>query len=113
MSLNLAPDIEIAVQKYAEREGISIHELLARTFPVLPSNLTSVPSDPVNTVQELLRQWQRDYGLPIRPDGKTHTSAAELFAQWDAEDARRLPEEVKADQRLWENLERTPQSVSL
>ncbi len=64
-------------------------------------------------VKELLRQWQQEYGLPPRPDGKTHTSAEELFAQWDAEDARRTSEEAEANQRLWAEYEHRQQSLTI
>lgn len=75
MSLEVAPEIETTVRQYAEREGISLNELMARFFP-------PIEEDAVIRVNALLRQWQQEYGLPSRPDGKVHTSAQELFAQW-------------------------------
>lgn len=64
-------------------------------------------------VKELLRQWQQEYGLSDRPDGKKHISAAELFAQWDAEDAHLTLEEAEADQRLWAEYEYRQQSLTI
>lgn len=64
-------------------------------------------------VPALLRQWQQEFGLPTRPDGKGHTSAEELFAEWDADDAQRTPEEAEAEQRLWEEYQSDRQGVTL
>ena len=67
----------------------------------------------VPQVHERLRQWQQEYGLPARPDGKQHTSVEELFAQWDAEDARLTPAEATAEQQIWEDYQKNHQSVAL
>lgn len=104
MSLEVAPEIETTVRRYAEREGVSLDELMARVFP--PIEATQQPSrpdtdDPVIRVNALLRQWQQQYGLPPRPDGQVHTSAQELFAQWDVEDALLTPQEAEAERNLW------------
>lgn len=94
MSLEVAPEIEITVRRYAEREGVSLDELMARVFP-------PVEEDAVARVNALLRQWQQEYGLPNRPDGRVHTSAQELFAQWEAEDAQLTTQEAEAERSLW------------
>lgn len=60
MSLNLAPEIEVTVRQHAEREGISISELLARTFPPLSSSPQSdrnASGEQMIRVQALLGQW--------------------------------------------------------
>ena len=116
MSLDLAPEIETTVRQYAEREGVSVEELLARTFPpVKPASTApeTAVDDAATRVSSLLQQWQQEYGLPSRPDGKVHTSAAELFAQWDAEDAALTPEEVAAERRLWEASQERRQGVTI
>ncbi len=92
MSLQLAPEIETAVHQYAEREGVSLNELLRRAFP---------PVTAASSVQTLLQQWQKEYGLPPRPDGKVSAPARELFARWEAEDAQLTQEEAAADQEIW------------
>ena len=107
MSLDITPEIESTVRQYAEREGGSVEELLARTFPPV------VTEHAVSHMNALLRQWQQEYGLPPRPDGKTHTSAAELFAQWDAEDAARTSEEVEAERLRWEESQKHRQGVTI
>lgn len=45
MSLELAPEVENTVREYAEAEGVSINDLLARTFP--PRRPPVAPDDPV------------------------------------------------------------------
>lgn len=64
-------------------------------------------------VPTLLRQWQQEYGLPVRPNGKAHTPVQELFAQWEDEDSRLTPEEADAEQRLWEDHQKGHEKVSL
>lgn len=64
-------------------------------------------------VPALLRQWQQEYGLPVRPDGQVHTSVQELFAQWEREDSSLTPEEADAEQRLWEDHQKNHPKVSL
>lgn len=104
MSLQLAPEIETAVRQYAEREGVSPEELLRRAFP---------PVSPASSVRALLQQWQQKYGLPPRPDGKVSTSAKDLFAEWEAEDAQLTSTEVAADQKIWEDYQKAHQRVRL
>lgn len=104
MSLQIAPEIETAVRQYAEREGVSPEELLRRAFP---------PITAASSVQALLQQWQQEYGLPPRPDGKVSTSAKELFAQWEAEDAELTFEEAAADQEIWADYQTARQRVSI
>jgi len=52
----LAPEIESSVRDYAAREGVSINELLARTFP--PRH--SLPSPKALRLIEAIRQWQAE-----------------------------------------------------
>ena len=68
---------------------------------------------PAFHVPALLRQWQQEYGLPPRPDGKAHTSVEELLTQWDKEDAALTPEEAEAAQCLWVEHENSHPQVSI
>jgi hypothetical protein len=106
MAIELAPETGSAVRHYAEEQGITIDELLKRAFP-----LKDAREDPIFA---RLRELQREYGLPLRPDGTTgHIPSSEIFAQWDVEDARRTQEEVEADQLLWESLEKDRHPVEI
>ncbi len=115
MSLDLAPEVETTVRRYAEREGVSLDELLQRTFPPInsPSTAPSTTDDPTASISALLGRWQQEYGLPARPDGLVHTPAHELFARWKNEDAGLTAEEAEADRRLWEDYGQQHQGTSL
>jgi len=108
MSLDLNPEAETILRQEAEREGVSIDELIVRRFarPQPAPQEVPAPDAEKERVLALLRQWQKEYGMPPRPDGKEHTSVAELLAEWEAEDAKLTPEEVQAEQRFWEDYER-------
>ena len=69
------------------------------------------PADAVTAVRERLRQWQQEYGLPIRPNGKSSVSAEALFAEWDAEDSRLTPDEASAEQQMWADSQDSRQGV--
>lgn len=69
--------------------------------------------NPSARVSALLRQWQQEYGLPARPDGKSHTSVQELFTQWDAEDAALTPEEAEAERHLWDDNPECSQGITI
>ena len=118
MSLNLAPEIESSVREYAARGGVSVDELLARAFPPVESNGKQSPvasadkTDSRDRVLALLRQWQQEYGLPPRPDGRKHIPVSELFAEWVAEDANMTPEEAEEAQRFAEEYESELQNRS-
>ena len=101
MSLQLDPEVANAVRQYAEREGVFPEELLRRAFPI---------AAPVFSVQTLLRHWQQEYGLPPRPDGLVHTSAHDLFVQWDAEDAHLTEVGTVANQQLCEDYQKQARS---
>jgi hypothetical protein len=106
MALELAPETESTVRRYAQEQRITVDELLTRAFPPKAED-----EDPIFA---RLRELQREYGLPARPDGTTgHIPARELFAKWDAEDALRTPEQIEADQLLWEALENDRHPVEI
>ena len=83
--------------------------------PVKPTSTDAQKEigDSAARVSALLRQWQQEYGLPPRPDGKVHASAAELSAQWDAEDAALTPEEADAERRRWEDDQERREGVAI
>jgi hypothetical protein len=98
MSLELAPDIERRVQEYAAAEGVSIEELIDRAFP----SVAETPEQTRERVQALLaRRYEETGDTPV-----PHKPLAELFAEWDAEDAKMTPEERQAEREFWEDYER-------
>ena len=122
MAMQLPPETESRVREAADRAGVTIVELLNRTFAP-PSNGAhhSNPADPDGTnrassvaeetpeetcarVQGLLHQWQKDYGLPVPPGG--FKTVGELFAEWNEEDAKMTDEEREEERRFWEDYER-------
>lgn len=116
MSLEIAPEIESSVRQYARRAGVTIDELLARAFPApqsLPRSDRFPVDDPRSQVAALLDQWQQKYGLPVRPDGKFHTSAEELLARWDAEDAQLAAEQAESEQLLWADNQKHHQRIAI
>lgn len=115
MSLVLSPQTETILRTEAAREGISVDDLIRRTFG--PPEASPSPTDDPDRERVLarLRELQREYGLPERPDGKGHTSVAELFEQWRLEDEKLTPEEIEAERRFWAEYEsgRDRQGVSI
>lgn len=104
MSLELSPEVEHAVRQRAAAKGVSINDLLARTF-VLDMQEELLSQDPKERVRALLAEWQAQDNTPRLPpipmrEGETPTAA--LFRKWEEEDAGMTDEEVKADEQLWE-----------
>src|SRR5262245_15133325 len=106
MSLDLNPQAETILRQEAEREGISIDELIVRRFashsPV-PEE-TATPDAEKERVLALLRQRQKEYGLPEPPGG--FKTLRQLFAEWDAQDAQMTDAEREAEHQFWEEYER-------
>ena len=107
MSLDLSAEIENVVRERAAAEGVSVNDLLARTF-IHNKAQTSLPTDPKEHVQTLLAQWQAEdntflrHPLLTRP-GETPTQT--FFRKWREEDFKMTDEEREAEDRLWEDLE--------
>jgi hypothetical protein len=109
MSLDIRPEIENVVRERARTEGVSVDDLLERTFaskiPVIPP-----PSDPKARVHALLTQWQaadntpRLPPIPTRP-GETPTQA--LFRKWDEEAANMTDEECEQEAKFWEEFKQS------
>jgi len=106
MSLQLDPEVEAAVRQHAELEGITVDELLIRAFP-------PVEAPKRHRITTLLREWQREHGLPSNPTGQTTASVAEIVSQWQIEDERRTPEEIEAEQQLWVDLAQSHMRVEI
>lgn len=107
MSLDVRPEIENMVRQRAAAEGVSIDDLLARTFA--PGKKLQPAGDPVEHVRQLLVRWQSEDRTPIMPpvplrNGETPTQA--LFRSWKEEDARMTEEEKEAEDLLWEDIEK-------
>jgi hypothetical protein len=88
LSLELDTEVERLVRQRAEAAGLSVNELLARTFSPTPEQ----------RVRALLAQWQaadRTAGPVI------DATADELVERWRAEDAAMTEEEREAEDRLW------------
>lgn len=113
MAYQLPPEIEKSIRDTAAREGVRIDELLRRTFapaapiPAPPKQVSQeTPEETHVRVMGLLAERQKQYGLPTRPDGKSHTTLAELSAIWAAEDAHLTDEEWEAERQFWEDFNR-------
>jgi hypothetical protein len=111
MSLQISPKVENMVRERAAAEGVSVEELLTRTFAPkqndVPQNDAPI-RDPKAHVQALLAQWQAQDNTPSLPPiqtlpGETPTQA--LFRQWEEEAAAMTEEEKEAEDRLWAELE--------
>ena len=85
MSLDLSPEVENVVRERAEALGVSVNDLLARTFAPEKTEAKLV-SDPQAHVRALLARWQAEDNtltlppVPTRP-GETPTQA--LFKKWE------------------------------
>jgi hypothetical protein len=109
MSLDLSPEIENVVRERAAAAGVSVNDLLARTF-VQEKVQTRPLIDPKEHVRALLAQWQTQDNTPILPPipihyGETPTQA--LFRKWEDEDADMSKEEQEREERLWEEVQQS------
>jgi hypothetical protein len=81
MPLDLIPDIETAIRRRAQRDGLSVEELLARAFP--PSEEGAEPR-------------------PMAIFGRRRQNAV---AEWDTEDTWRSLEGADTERHLWRAFE--------
>lgn len=94
MLLDLAPDIETAIRRRAQREGVSVEELLARAFPPMPE-------EPARTFAP----------TPPEEDSEPRTAAISgrrrrnAVAEWDTEDTWRSLEGADTERHLWRSFE--------
>ncbi len=107
MSLELSPEVEKVVRERAAQEGVSVDDLLARTFLVLQEKALSI-GDPKERVRALLTKWQTEDNTPLMPpistrNGETPTQA--LFRKWEEEDTKMTEEERQAEDRLWDDIQ--------
>lgn len=108
MSIDLTREVESWVRQRAAAEGVSVNDLLARTFAPEKQEAQSI-SDPKAHVQALRAKWQTDDQTPELPpvpmrQGETPTEA--LFRTWEEEDASLTDEERQAEDRLWEEFQK-------
>src|SRR4051812_19739044 len=103
MSLDLKPEVERIVRERADAAGVSVDDLLSRTFAV-----GGGAGDATQRVQELLAQWQAEDRTPEAPhDGPDGAPAGHLpFARWRELDATMTEAEREAEDRLWEDVQR-------
>ena len=107
MSLDLSPEIEFAVRERAAAEGVSVNDLLARTF-VLENTFTSAVANPKEHVRALLAHWRARDNTPTLPyytaiDGETPTQR--LFRKWEEEDANMNEDEQEQEAKFWEEFQ--------
>jgi hypothetical protein len=104
MSLDLRPEVERIVRERAAAEGVSVDDLLARTFAA-----ASNAGEAERRVRALLAQWQAEDRTPAAPSPHAPGSAPPgeaLFARWRELDAAMTDEEREAEDRLWEEVQR-------
>ncbi|MDQ3814629.1 MAG: hypothetical protein M3347_11850 [Armatimonadota bacterium] len=97
LSINLTPVEEARLTAAAQQLGLAPAELARQ---LVAEHLPGI--DPVETVRAKLREWQEQDGTPLMPDMTT----AELFAQWEEEDAQMTDEEREAEDRLWQDFQK-------
>lgn len=97
MSLDISPDIEKMVRERAATEGVTVNDLLTRTF-VQEKNQTPPSANPKEHVRALIAQWQAQDNTPLLPpiptrNGETPTQA--LLRKWEDEDSNLTEAERK------------------
>ena len=104
MSLHVRPEVEKVVRERAAAEGVSVDDLLARTFVAGRD-----AGNPETRVRALLAQWQTEDSMGSRlPPHETdrELSGAAQFAQWRELDAAMTDAEREAEDRLWDEVAR-------
>lgn len=96
LTLELEPEVEISLREAAAAEGISISELLARTFAPRTTR-----SSPRAHVQALLTRWQAQDQTPA---ATLTTSSESLFQKWDEEDEALTDAEQQTRAEQWEQI---------
>lgn len=104
MSLELAPEVEKIVRERAAAEGLSVNDLLVRTF-----GADKGWNDAEMRVRALLAQWQTRDTLHVHPPLQAPAEVADgdtLFRRWRELDAVMTEEEREAEDRLWQDIQR-------
>jgi hypothetical protein len=118
MSLELDPRAETILRQEAEREGVSIDELIVRRFarPQPAPQEAPAPDVEKERVFARLAAWQRQdstpFVLPI-PNADTIKATEALFRQWDEEDANMTDAKRDAEDRFWEEFNQNQERVSI
>ena len=109
LTLDLKPEVENALREYAKEEGVSISDLLARTFAPRttptgqPQPKMDVPANPDASHQELPRKAPRLQVLPRQQAKALNApSIARLQAQL-AEGAKATPQEAAQAEAEWQD----------
>jgi len=107
MSLDLSPEIEYVVRERARADGVSVDELLARTY-LHKSDTSEVINDPKARVLAKLAKWQADDHTPhvtpiVTLPGETQTEA--LFRKWEVEDSNMTDAEIRAEEEFWRDFQ--------
>lgn len=107
MSLELSLEVENMVREKATEEGVSIEELLRRTFA---SEKSYAPHllPPKERVQALLALWQAEDHSPMQSPvlaRNDETPTRTLFLKWEEEDAHLTVSEREAEALFWEEFQ--------
>ena len=103
MSLELGPDTERRVREYAAVAGISIEELIDRTFPPhMSKDATEISEEVPTHLQILLARRYAEINYPCLK----HKSLSLLFSGEDPGCARVTAEEYAAELKFWEDYDR-------
>ena len=100
IDIPFTPSEEARLSAAARQTGLTPGEWIKRLA------LERLPTTSVDVEEEIdakLRQWQEQDGVKLMPD----IPARELFAQWAEKDARMTDEEREAEDRLWEDIEKS------
>jgi hypothetical protein len=101
MSLDLSPEVEKAVRERAAAEGVSVDDLLGRTFAA-----RGRASNPVRRVRALLADWRAADRTEVLPGSTGAETGEALFARWRELDAAMTADELEAEDNLWEDVRR-------
>lgn len=108
MSLDLSPELESAVRERAAAEGVSVNDLLERTFAIGRQETPPV-HNPRAHVQSLLDKWRATDSTPAMPTILTRpseTPTQALFRRWNEEDKLMTDEQKDEEDKLWEDIEK-------
>ncbi len=105
VTISFSQSEESYLAAVARQTGLAPAELIKRITlenlpPLTPSPLSV--SEENDAIDAKLRLWQQKEGTPLMPDRST----ADLYAEWEQEDARVTDEERDAEDRLWAEIEK-------
>jgi len=98
--IDLTPSEETRLSAAPKQSGLAPAEWVKK---LVEEHLPALSATDEDALDAELRHWQEQDGTVLRP----HTPTQTLFAQWAEEDARMTYEEREAEDRLWEDLEKS------